>query len=361
MKNLLVTGGAGFIGSNFIRYLMAIDPEVRIVNLDALTYAGNLNNLTELPDPARHLFIKGDIADAELVSSIFRQHGVDTVINFAAESHVDRSILDPMSFMRTNVIGAASLLEAARQAWIIDRVVPREQARFHHISTDEVFGSLAERAPAFTERTPYAPKSPYAASKAAGDHWVMAYAHTYGLPVTITNCSNNYGPRQFPEKLIPLIILSALEGKDLPLYGDGRQVRDWLYVEDHCRAIHSILLDGRPGEVYLVGGGNQLTNLEVVGQVCTILDEKAPGSAHVPHDSLIRFVSDRPGHDTRYAIDNRKIAREVGWSPEVSLASGLAKTIEWYLANQDWVDAVRANPSYQVWLEDNYTGRGESA
>jgi dTDP-glucose 4,6-dehydratase len=360
IKNVLVTGGAGFIGSNFIHYLLTVDTQVRILNLDVLTYAGNMANLVGLPDPARHLFVKGDIADTELVSHIFHQHAIDTVVNFAAETHVDRSILGPMSFVKTNVLGTARLLEVARQAWIDDRVVPLEQARFHHISTDEVFGSLEEGAPAFSETTPYNPRSPYAASKAASDHLVMAYAHTYGLPVTITNCSNNYGPRQFPEKLIPLIILNALEGRDLPLYGDGQHVRDWLYVEDHCRAIHSVLLDGRPGEVYIVGGGTQPTNLDVVRQVCAILDEKVPASAHAPHTSLIRFVADRPGHDRRYAMDSRKIAQEIGWSPRESLTSGLAKTVEWYLANRDWVHDVRESPSYQAWLVDNYAGRGGS-
>jgi len=361
MKNVLVTGGAGFIGSNFVHHLLASDPQVRVVNLDALTYAGSLDNLRALLDPARHMFVKGDIGDKDLVGNLMRQHMVDTVVNFAAESHVDRSIVGPMDFVRTNVLGTACLLEAARQAWLADRVIPPEQARFHHISTDEVFGSLEEGAPAFSEDTPYAPRSPYAASKAASDHLVMAYAHTYGLPVTITNCSNNYGPRQFPEKLIPLIILNALEGKELPVYGDGRQVRDWLFVEDHCRAIHSVLVNGRPGEVYIVGGGTQLTNLEVVGQVCAILDEASPDSPHAPHASLIRFVADRPGHDRRYAMDSRKIARELGWTASESLASGLAKTVGWYLANPEWAEGVRRSASYQAWIAHNYSGRGGSA
>jgi dTDP-glucose 4,6-dehydratase len=358
MKNILVTGGAGFIGSNFIHHLLATDPDVHIVNLDALTYAGNPANLTGLPDPARHVFTQGDIGDAELVGRLLRQYAVDTVVNFAAESHVDRSIRGPMDFVKTNVLGTACLLEAARQAWLTDRVIPPEQARFHHISADEVFGSLAEGAQAFSESTPYAPRSPYAASKAASDHLVTAFGHTYGLPVTITNCSNNYGPRQFPEKLIALMILNALEGKELPIYGDGRQVRDWLYVEDHCRAIVSVLRDGRPGEVYIVGGGTQLTNLEVVRQVCTILDEGAPESPHAPHASWLRFVADRPGHDRRYAMDSRKIGRELGWSPIESLGSGLTKTVQWYLSNSEWVDRIRENPSYQAWILDNYAGRG---
>jgi dTDP-glucose 4,6-dehydratase len=358
MKNILVTGGAGFIGSNFIHHLLATDPNVHIVNLDALTYAGNPANLTGLPDPARHVFVQGNIGDAEFVERLLRQYTVDTVVNFAAESHVDRSIRGPMDFVKTNVLGTACLLEAARQAWLTDRVIPLEQARFHHISTDEVFGSLAEGAPAFSESTPYAPRSPYAASKAASDHLVMAFGHTYGLPVTITNCSNNYGPRQFPEKLIALMILNALEGKDLPIYGDGRQVRDWLYVEDHCRAIVSVLRGGRPGEVYIVGGGTQLTNLEVVRRVCTILDERAQESPHVPHASLLRFVADRPGHDRRYAMDSRKIGSELGWAPAESLESGLTKTVEWYLSNPEWVDRIRENPSYQAWMAENYAGRG---
>lgn len=361
MKNILVTGGAGFIGSNFVHHLLATDPQVRVVNLDVLTYAGNPANLAGLPDPTRHLFVKGDIGDADLVGRIMRQHAVDTVVNFAAESHVDRSIRGPLDFVETNVMGTARLLEAARQAWLADRVVLPEQARFHHISTDEVFGSLEPDAPAFSETTPYAPRSPYAASKAASDHLVMAYAHTYGLPVTITNCSNNYGPRQFPEKLIPLIILNALEGNPLPLYGDGLQVRDWLYVEDHCRAIDSVLRNGRPGEVYIVGGGSQLTNLDVVRRVCTILDVSLPDSPYAPHASLIRLVADRPSHDRRYAMDSRKIARELGWAPHESLASGLAETVEWYLANREWVNGIRGNLSYQEWIAANYAGRGGSA
>ncbi|GAP05403.1 MAG TPA: dTDP-glucose 4,6-dehydratase [Anaerolinea thermolimosa] len=357
-KQVLVTGGAGFIGSNFVRYLLQTDPEVTIINLDALTYAGSLENLNDLPDPARHHFIHGDICDRPLVDRLFHEYAIDTVVHFAAESHVDRSILGPGQFIQTNIIGTFTLLEAARQAWLTEKTVPIEQVRFHHVSTDEVFGSLAPEDPAFTESTPYAPRSPYSASKAASDHLVRAYHHTYGLPVTLSNCSNNYGPYQYPEKLIPLMILNALHGKDLPVYGDGKQVRDWLYVVDHCEAIWRVVTGGQSGETYNIGGGNQPTNLEVVHTLCDILDELAPTSPHRPHRNLIRFVQDRPGHDRRYAMDITKIGHELGWRPRMSLTTGLLETVRWYLDHPDWIEAVRKGSDLQKWLERNYAQRG---
>jgi dTDP-glucose 4,6-dehydratase len=361
MRTVLVTGGAGFIGSNFVHRLLDADPAVRIVTLDALTYAGSRENLKDLPDPSRHIFVHGDICDAAVVGDAIRSHVVDTIVHFAAESHVDRSILGPMPFVQTNVIGTATLLEAARQAWLVDGLLPESRVRFHHISTDEVFGSLGPADPAFTETTPYAPRSPYAASKAASDHVVRAYSHTYGLPITISNCSNNYGPRQFPEKLIPLLILNALEGKRLPVYGDGQQVRDWLFVDDHCAAVMAILLAGRPGETYNIGGGTQPANLDIVQQVCSLLDDLVPNSPHAPHARLITHVPDRPGHDRRYAMDIHKIRAELSWSPSESLTSGLRKTVLWYLANPAWVAAIRRQPAFQAWLEANYAGRGATA
>jgi dTDP-glucose 4,6-dehydratase len=343
MKNFLVTGGAGFIGSNFIHHLLATDPNVHIVNLDALTYAGNPANLTGLPDPARYVFVQGDIGDAELVGRLLRQYAVDTVVNFAAESHVDRSIRGPMDFVKTNVLGTACLLEAARQAWLTDRVIPPEQARFHHISTDEVFGSLAEGAPAFSESTPFAPRSPYAASKAASDHLVMAYAHTYGLPVTITNCSNNYGPRQFPEKLIPLMILNALAGDPLPVYGDGQQVRNWIFVEDFARAIGHVLEHGGAGEVYNAGGPDECPNLEVVERIIELTGRD---------ESLIEYVTDRPGHDRRYSLSSAKV-RALGWEPRVRFAEGLERTVAWYRDNGWWWEPVRSG-DYREYYERQY-------
>ncbi|RLC12974.1 MAG: dTDP-glucose 4,6-dehydratase [Deltaproteobacteria bacterium] len=357
MQNVLVTGGAGFIGSNFVRYLLKVEPEVRIVNLDALTYAGSSENLKDLPDPGRHVFIHGNICDRNLVADLLRRYQIDTVVHFAAESHVDRSILGPGQFVQTNVVGTFTLLEVVRQFWLIERALPLASVRFHHVSTDEVFGSLEPHEPAWTERTPYAPNSPYAASKAASDHLVRAYGHTYGLPYLITNCSNNYGPYQFPEKLIPLTILNALEGRPLPVYGDGGQVRDWLYVEDHCEAIWMVLRQGTLGETYNMGGDNQPTNLTVVQMLCDILDQRLPDSAYMPHRSLIRFVEDRPGHDRRYAMDTTKIRRELGWRPRQSLESGLLKTVAWYLNHLEWVTAIRNQPGYQAWLEINYASR----
>lgn len=354
MKNVLVTGGAGFIGSNFVRYLLQVESNVLVVNLDLLTYAGSRENLRDLPYPERHVFVEGDICDRPLLDSVLRKYQVDTIVHFAAETHVDRSILDPEPFIRTNVLGTYTLLEAARQYWL-EGVTPY---RFHHISTDEVFGSLKTGEPAWTESVPYAPNSPYAASKAASDHLVRAYGHTYGLPVTITNCSNNYGPYQFPEKLIPLMIANALNGRPLPVYGDGQQVRDWLYVEDHCDAIWTVLRLGKPGDTYNIGGNNQPTNLVVVNTLCEILDECLPGSAYVPHQSLVRFVQDRLGHDRRYAMDSTKIQKELGWQPRYSLHQGLLRTTEWYLQNTDWIRAIQAHQEYQDWLAKNYRNRG---
>lgn len=357
MKNVLVTGGAGFIGSNFIRFLQKTEPEVHIYNLDILSYAGSQENLRDLPFPERHTFIKGDICERDLLNHLFHLNKIDTVVHFAAETHVDRSILNPDRFLHTNVIGTFTLLEAARQYWLSEKALPSDDLRFHHISTDEVYGYLKPNDPAWTESTPYAPSSPYSASKAASDHYVRAYGHTYGLPYTITNCSNNYGPYQFPEKLIPLMILNALDGKSLPIYGDGGQIRDWLYVEDHCEAIWMVLRKGRTGQTYNVGGGYQPTNLELVQHLCSSLDELSPHSPFRPHASLIRFVKDRPGHDRRYAIDITKIKTQLGWQPRHTLGTGVQKTIEWYLSNPGWISAIRQQQDYQLWLEQNYDKR----
>jgi dTDP-glucose 4,6-dehydratase len=363
MKNVLVTGGAGFIGSNFVHYLLNKEPEAQIINLDALTYAGSLENLRALPAPERHTFVQGDICDRNLVEGLMRTHAIDTVVHFAAETHVDRSIVGPALFIQTNVVGTFTLLDVAKQVWLEEKLFgpdPVDKVRFHHVSTDEVFGSLNPDDLPFSETTPYDPRSPYAASKAASDHLVRAYGHTYGLPYTITNCSNNYGPFQFPEKLIPLMILNAVNGKALPIYGDGQQVRDWLYVEDHCEAIWTVLKAGISGETYGVGGGNQPVNLEVVNTLCDILDEVRPTSIHVPHNQLIRYVADRPGHDRRYAMDIAKISQELGWQPRESLTSGILKTVEWYLSHPDWLNTIGQQQQYQGWLEKNYTTRGEA-
>lgn len=360
MRNVLVTGGAGFIGSNFIRYLLKTELDVQVINLDVLTYAGSLDNLTNLPDADRHIFVKGDICNQELVDEIFRRYQIGTVVHFAAETHVDRSILGPGQFIQTNIIGTFTLLEAARQYWLVEKPLPRHQVRFHHISTDEVFGSLAPGDSPWTEATPYAPNSPYAASKAASDHLVRSYGHTYGLPYSITNCTNNYGPYQFPEKLIPLMILNARDGKPLPVYGDGGQIRDWLHVEDHCEAIWLVVSKGKPGETYGIGGGAQPTNLTIVNQICSIMDELQPNSPNAPHTSLIQYVADRPGHDRRYAIDHSKITQELGWYPRHNLGKGLQETVEWYLSNEDWLQAIRQQTDYQGWLEKNYEKREET-
>jgi dTDP-glucose 4,6-dehydratase len=358
MKNVLVTGGAGFIGSNFVRYLLEAEPQVRAVNLDALTYAGSLENLKDLP-AERHTFIQGDICNRDLVRDLLHQHQIDTIVHFAAESHVDRSILSPEPFIQANVIGTFTLLEAARQVWLVEKSLPIEQVRFHHVSTDEVYGTLNPDDPAFSETTPYAPNSPYAASKASSDHLARSYNHTYQLPVTISNCSNNYGPRQFPEKLIPLIILNALTGKSLPVYGDGQQIRDWLFVIDHCEAIHLILTQGKPGETYNIGGNNQPTNLTIVETVCDLLDEIQPQLES--RRNLIKFVTDRPGHDRRYAMNISKIERELGWRPRYSLTDGLLATVQWFLANPDWVAAIQKQGEYKTWLTKNYETREKSS
>lgn len=359
MKNVLVTGGAGFIGSNFVRRLLEAYPTVEVINLDALTYAGSLENLRDLPDPDRHQFVHGDICDRELVLETIKANLVDTIVHFAAETHVDRSILGPAPFIQTNVLGTLTLLDAAREIWGLEDGFDSSRYRFHHISTDEVYGSLSPDAPAFTELSPYEPSSPYAVSKASSDHLVRAFVHTYGLPVTITNCSNNYGPYQFPEKLIPLVLFNSMMGKPIPIYGDGKQIRDWLYVIDHCDAILRVISDGAVGETYNIGGGNQPTNLALVELICDQLDEILSDSPYIPHRSLITFVEDRPGHDRRYAMDITKIGTELGWEPMESLETGLKKTLDWYLANDAWVSMISARPTYQDWIEQNYAERGE--
>jgi dTDP-glucose 4,6-dehydratase len=340
--NLLVTGGCGFIGSNFIRQrLLDREPGLgQLVNLDQLTYAGNPANLADLAGDARYAFVHGDIGDEALVARILAEHAIDAVVNFAAESHVDRSIDSPEPFVQTNVTGTVRLLNAARRLWAGLPAGKKEAFRFLHVSTDEVYGTLGPADPAFTEETPFEPNSPYAASKAASDHFVRAYHHTYKLPVLTTNCSNNYGPYHFPEKLIPLVILNALEGKDLPVYGDGQQVRDWLYVEDHARAIWLVLQRGRPGETYNVGGLNEQPNLEVVKRICSLLDARSPRSGGKPYSSQIKFVADRPGHDRRYAMESGKLRRDLGWTPQETVESGLRKTVEWYLDNRWWWEPI---------------------
>jgi len=356
MKQVLVTGGAGFIGSNFVRYLLQSDEHVFIANLDALSYAGSLENLRDLIGEERHHFIQGNICDRELVDGLLKKYQIDTIVNFAAETHVDRSIVGPEPFIYTNVLGTFTLLQAARKFWLQDRSIRLEETRFHQISTDEVYGSLGPADPAFSETSPYSPNSPYAASKASSDHLVRAYRHSYSLPISISNCSNNYGPNQYPEKLIPLVILTAQAGKPLPVYGDGQQIRDWLNVLDHCEAIHKILMNGKLGETYNIGGGNPRTNLAVVETICEMLDELQP-SGPVPHRQLIQFVADRPGHDQRYAMDITKIQNELVWQPRYSLEDGLRATVEWYLSHPEWVTAIRAQPNYRQWLEENYAKR----
>jgi len=353
MKNILVTGAAGFIGSNFVRHMLTHDPELSIVTLDALTYAGSLSNLENLPAPGRHNFIHGDICDRETVDKALTDHTIDTIVHFAAESHVDRSIDAPDAFVKTNVFGTFTLLEAARN-YNID-VIGSEKLLFHHVSTDEVHGDLAPNEDAWTEESPYLPNSPYAASKAASDHLVRSYGRTYGLPYIITNCSNNYGPWQFPEKLIPLTVFNALEGREIPVYGDGGQIRDWLYVEDHCEAIRLAITQGRPGETYHIGGDNQTSNIDLVTAICRIIDTIRPEGA--PHTDLIRYVADRPGHDRRYAIDTGKIRSELGWKAKMTLDKGLEKTIAWYLANKNWVEEISNRPSFREWMDKQYRRR----
>ena len=354
-QTIIVTGGAGFIGSNFVLETLEKMP-LHVVNLDKLTYAGNPENLAPVQQNPAYTFVHGDINDATLVASLFAKHKPKAIVHFAAESHVDRSITGPEAFLKTNIDGTFTLLQAARAYYDTLSDEDKKAFRFLHVSTDEVYGTLAPEDPAFHEETPYAPNSPYAASKAASDHLVRAWHHTYGLPTLITNCSNNYGPLHFPEKLIPLMITHALNGKPLPVYGDGAQVRDWLFVRDHCSAIHAVLAGGRPGETYNVGGGNQRTNLQVVNTLCALLDELVPGSAYKPHAQLLRFVTDRPGHDRRYAIDARKLESELGWHAAESFETGLRKTVEWYLANPEWVEHVTSG-AYKQWIDKNYSER----
>jgi dTDP-glucose 4,6-dehydratase len=355
INNVLVTGGAGFIGSNFIRYLQKQCPYIAITNLDLLTYAGSLENLQHLPNPDKYQFIKGDICDNDLVENLLREFQIDTIVHFAAESHVDRSLEGPAAFIQTNIVGTFTLLEAARKVWQQELGYDGKQVRFHHVSTDEVYGTLQPEDPPFEETTPYKPNSPYAASKASSDHIVRSYAHSFKLPVTLSNCSNNYGPYQFPEKLIPLIILNALTGKPLPIYGDGMQIRDWLYVDDHCEAIWMILNYGKVGESYNIGGGNQPPNIEIVNSICDILDQKVPSSS--PRASLIHYVKDRPGHDRRYAMNINKIKDQLGWEPKYSLHKGLQETVNWYLDHMDWLKAIISEKDYQNWVNINYQGR----
>ena len=352
---ILVTGSAGFIGSNFVLDWF-VQHDESVVSLDKLTYAGNLENLTSLNTDPRHIFVQGDIGDAALVGKLLAQHRPRAIVNFAAESHVDRSIHGPEDFIQTNIVGTFHLLEAVRAYWSGLADAEKSGFRFLHVSTDEVYGSLAKDEPAFSETRRYEPNSPYSASKAASDHLVRAYHHTYGLPVLTTNCSNNYGPYHFPEKLIPLMIVNALAGKALPVYGDGQQIRDWLYVKDHCSAIRRVLEKGRLGEVYNVGGWNEKTNLEIVHTICTLLDELAPNPLRPQSSVLITYVQDRPGHDRRYAIDARKIERELGWKPAETFETGIRKTVQWYLDNQDWVNHVQSG-AYRQWVEKNYAGR----
>ncbi|MGB3491327.1 MAG: dTDP-glucose 4,6-dehydratase [Elainellaceae cyanobacterium] len=354
MRTYLVTGGMGFIGSNFILSARK-NKWGNIVNLDKLTYASNAQTLQDLSNDGGYTFVQGDIRDRELVTTLFDRFSPDAVLNFAAESHVDRSILDPSEFIQTNVFGTFQMLEAAKAYWEKLDKDKKSLFRFLHVSTDEVYGSLNPNDEAFREDTPYAPNSPYAASKAASDHLVRAYQHTYSFPTLTTNCSNNYGPRQFPEKLIPLILLNALEEKSLPIYGDGQNIRDWLYVEDHCNAIYEVLKRSQVGETYNIGGCNELTNLSVVENICSILDEVLPKS-NFKYSSLITFVKDRLGHDRRYAINCEKIYRDLGWKPEVDFESGLRKTINWYLESSDWINQIRSG-EYRKWIERNYSRR----
>lgn len=352
---ILVTGGAGFIGANFVLDWLASSNEP-VVNLDKLTYAGNLQTLSSLQGDKRHIFVRGDIADSRLVATLLKTHQPRAIVNFAAESHVDRSIHGPEDFIETNIVGTFRLLEAVRTHWggLDDQT--RQTFRFLHVSTDEVYGSLAAGEPAFTETHQYQPNSPYSASKAASDHLVRSYHHTYGLPVLTTNCSNNYGPYHFPEKLIPLMIVNALAGKPLPVYGDGQQIRDWLYVKDHCSAIRRVLEAGKAGEVYNVGGWNEKPNLEIVSRVCALLDELRPRADGKPYADQITYVADRPGHDRRYAIDARKLESELGWTPAETFETGIRKTVAWYLGNTQWVQNVQSG-SYRDWVEKNYAGR----
>ena len=357
--SILVTGGAGFIGANFVLDWLAQSDEA-VINLDLLTYAGNRESLASLDGDARHVFVQGDIGDSALVAQLLARHQPRAIVNFAAESHVDRSIHGPEDFVQTNIVGTFRLLEAVRAHWNGLQGDAKQDFRFLHVSTDEVYGSLGKGDPAFTEAHRYAPNSPYSASKAASDHLVRAYHHTYGLPVLTTNCSNNYGPYQFPEKLIPLMIVNALAGKPLPVYGDGQQIRDWLYVTDHCSAIRRVLEAGTAGEIYNIGGWNEKPNLDIVHTICSLLDELRPlPTSHSPlptYRSLIAYVTDRPGHDRRYAIDASKMANELGWKPAETFDTGIRKTVQWYLDNPDWIAHVQSG-TYREWVEKNYSGR----
>ncbi|MGD0213404.1 MAG: dTDP-glucose 4,6-dehydratase [Terriglobales bacterium] len=354
MQNkILVTGGAGFIGSNFVLQWIAHE-SASVVNLDKLTYAGNPRNVESVAEHPGYRFQQGDIIDRELLARLLQSERPRAIVHFAAESHVDRSIHGPDDFVRTNVNGTFSLLEEARAYWSALPEADRRMFRFLHVSTDEVYGSLGPNDSAFTETTPYAPNSPYSASKAASDHLVRAYHHTYGLPTLTTNCSNNYGPYQFPEKLIPLMILNACNGKPLPVYGDGKNVRDWLYVEDHCSAIRTVLSEGREGETYNIGGCNEKKNLEIVDTICALLDEFRPSDPVLPHRNLVAFVKDRPGHDRRYAMDTRKIERELNWRPKETFETGIRKTVLWYLQHEEWVRDVTSG-AYRQWIADHYS------
>ena len=356
MKNVLVTGGCGFIGSNFVRLALEKLPQARIVNLDKLTYAGNPANLKDIEQSPRYRFVLGDICDQELLEKVFAEESIDAVVHFAAESHVDRSIEGPAEFIQTNILGTFSLLETARKSWLSSPQSPAPNPRFLHVSTDEVYGSLGDTG-LFSETTAYDPRSPYSASKASSDHLVSSYYHTYGLPTLMTNCSNNYGPYHFPEKLIPLIINNALNGRDLPVYGDGKNVRDWLYVVDHCEAILQVLQKGRVGETYNVGGNSEKQNIEVVETICDILDEKVSLLENgQPRRSLIKFVKDRAGHDLRYAIDASKLKNELGWEPSIQFDEGIRMTVDWYLSNSEWVASVM-DGSYQEYYDKMYGDR----
>lgn len=352
---ILVTGGAGFIGGNFVLDWLA-QSEEPVINVDKLTYAGNLETLASLKDDSRHIFIRADIGDKSTIGQLLEKYRPRAIINFAAESHVDRSILEPDAFIQTNVVGTFNLLECTKQYWNGLSDEEKLAFRFLHVSTDEVYGTLSKEDPPFSETNAYEPNSPYSASKAASDHLVRAYHHTFGLPVLTTNCSNNYGPYHFPEKLIPLMIVNALAGKDLPVYGDGQQIRDWLYVKDHCSAIRAVLAGGRLGETYNVGGWNEKANIDIVNAVCTLLDEMSPRTDGKAYAEQIRYVADRPGHDRRYAIDARKIEREVGWRPAETFETGIRKTVAWYLENNTWVSNVLSG-AYAQWVDKNYSER----
>lgn len=357
MENILVTGGAGFIGSNFIRFLLKEEPEIKVFNIDALTYSSSKENLNNLSAPDRYRFQEGNICNRELIEHVIRTNRIDTVVNFAAETHVDRSIISPGSFITTNIIGTFTLLQAARQVWQKEGLLPMKEVRFHQVSTDEVYGELGQAESAFSESAPYAPSSPYAATKAAGDHIIRAYGRTYGLPINITISSNNYGEYQYPEKLIPFTIIRAMKGEQIPIYGSGEQIRDWIYVIDHCKSILTVLKRGRNGETYNVGGEIQLSNLDLVKKVCSILDTRFSAPGEKPHSSLIEFVEDRPGHDSRYGLDISKIKEELGWIPLEPFDRGLRVTVEWYLNQSDWISLFVDRPAFQEWVSRNYNSR----